>query len=142
MRRNRNYGARVKRPHAQEQAKLRQIEQLRVEALAWLGELSERDLLVTDLVVKTGASDTRLILPRGVERCSVRVEAGAAQVTIDVPEGVAASIRSSMGLGTTTVAEERFGRFGSGHWKSADFETAAHRVEIDVSGGVGSVRIR
>ena len=115
---------------------------VRLEGGASRSTLDLADLLVTDLVVKTGASDTRLVLPRGVERSRVRVEAGAAQVTIEVPQGVAATIRASMGLGTTTVAEERFGRLGDGRWQSADFDGASHRAEIEVSGGVGSVRIR
>lgn len=114
---------------------------LRLEGGASRSMLDLTELLVTELVVKTGASDTRVILPRAVDRSTVRVEAGAAQVTIEVPEGVAASIRSTMGLGTTNVAEQRFPRSADG-WRSPDFDTAEHRADIQVSGGVGTVRIR
>jgi hypothetical protein len=114
---------------------------LRLEGGAAKSTLDLAEVLVTELVVKTGASDTRVVLPRRVERATVRVEAGAAQVTIEVPEGVAAAIRSSVGLGTTSVAEHRFPRTGDGRWRSPDFETAPYRVEIEVSGGLGSMRI-
>lgn len=114
---------------------------LRVEGGASSGVLELGDLLVTSLVVKTGASDTRISLPRRVERCSVRVEAGAAQVTIEVPAGVAARIRSQVGLGSTSVDEARFPRTAGG-WESPDFGTAAARVEIDAQGGLGTVRVR
>jgi hypothetical protein len=115
---------------------------LRLEGGASRSTLDLTDLLVRELVVKSGASDTRILLPRGVELCSVRVEAGAAQVTIEVPDGVAASIRSSVGLGSTTIAEDRFPRSGDGEWRSPDFDAAPHRAEISVSGGLGSMRIR
>jgi hypothetical protein len=113
---------------------------LRVEGGAASSDLDLAGLRVTSLEVKTGASDTGIVLPAGVERCRVRIEAGAAQVRIRVPDGVAASIRSRMGLGSTSVDESRFPRSGD-RWTSPEYEAAAHRVEIDVSGGVGSVRI-
>jgi hypothetical protein len=114
---------------------------LRLEGGAAKSTLDLAEVMVTDLVVKTGASDTRVILPRRVERCSARVEAGAAQVTIEVPEGVAAAIHSTVGLGSTSVAEQRFAKVGDGRWRSPDFETAPYRVDIEVSGGLGSMRI-
>jgi hypothetical protein len=42
-----------------------------------------------------------------------------------------------IGLG---LDERRFPRSGD-EWSSPDFATATHRVEINVSGGVGSVRV-
>ena len=92
-------------------------------------------------MVKTGASDTRIVLPASVAECDVRVEAGAAQVSIEVPTGVAARIRSQMGLGSTNVDEGRFPRTADG-WASPDYEGATHRAEIHIQGGVGSVRVR
>jgi hypothetical protein len=113
---------------------------LRVEGGAAKSVLDLRELRVHSLVLKTGASDTEILLSRDVERAEVRVEAGAAQVAISVPDGVAARIRSQMGLGTTRVDEVRFPRTSTG-WASPDFETAARRVEIRADGGVGTVRI-
>jgi hypothetical protein len=61
-------------------------------------------------------------------------------VTLEVPEGVAARIRSKMGLGSTTVDERRFAR-SLDAWVSPNYETAANRVDIDLEGGLGSIRI-
>jgi hypothetical protein len=113
---------------------------LRLEGGASRSELDLADLQVTSLVVKTGASDTRIVLPRDVEHCDVRIDAGAAQVSIDIPDGVAARIRSQMGLGTTAVDERRFPRSSDG-WAAPDFDAAPRRAEIRVAGGVGTVRI-
>jgi hypothetical protein len=45
-----------------------------------------------------------------------------------------------MGLGTTAVDQSRFPRAGDGY-ATADYTTAANRADIDLSGGVGSVRV-
>ena len=113
---------------------------LRLEGGASKSVLDLAELQVTALVVKTGASDTRIVLPRDVPACDVRVEAGAAHVVIEIPAGVSARIRSQVGLGSTSVDSVRFPRTPDG-WESADFATAARRAEIRVAGGVGSVRI-
>ena len=97
-------------------------------------------LNVPTLAVKTGASDTRIALPASIDRCDVRIDAGAAQVRVTVPPGVSARIRAQMGLGSTSIDETRFPR-ASGGWASADYETAAQRAEMVIQGGVGSVRV-
>ena len=112
---------------------------LRLEGGASRGDLDLTDLQVSSLVVKTGASDTTVALSREVARMDVRIEAGAAQVRVRVPDGVAARIRSQMGLGSTAVNERRFPRTSDG-WASAGFEQADRQAEIRVQGGIGSVR--
>lgn len=93
------------------------------------------------LELKTGASETTVILPRAAGATDVRAEAGAASLSFIVPTGVAARIRSRMGLGSSQVDESRFPRIGDGY-ESADFSSAANRVDLDIQGGVGSVRVR
>ncbi len=65
---------------------------------------------------------------------------GVASVTLEVPTGVAARIRSKMALGSSQVDETRFPRTFDGYI-SPDFEGAANRVDITIEGGVGSVRV-
>lgn len=96
-------------------------------------------LRIRRLELHTGASETRVRLP-GSGATEVRAEAGVASLTIEVPQGVAARIRSRMALGSTTVSEDRFPRTMNG-WASPDFDTATSRVEIDIAGGLGSVRV-
>jgi hypothetical protein len=52
---------------------------------------------------------------------------------------VAARVHSRMALGSTTV-DPRFPRTVDG-WESADWGSAANRVEIEIQGGVGSARV-
>lgn len=112
---------------------------LRLETGASRSNIDLTALRIPRLELKTGVSETRLRVPASGST-SARVEAGVASVNIEVPEGVSATIRSKMGLGATNVDERRFPRFFDG-WASPDYQTAANRVEIDVQGGLGSVRI-
>lgn len=102
--------------------------------------LDLRDLRVRSLEVHTGASETRILLPRAAGATAVRAEAGAASLTIEVPTGVAARIRSRVALGSSQVDQARFPRVGDAY-ESPDYATAANRVDIDMSGGVGSLRV-
>ena len=113
---------------------------LRLEGGASRSTLELGRLNVPTLVVKTGASDTRIALPASVDHCDARIDAGAAQVRVTVPAGVAARIRAQMGLGSTSVDEARFPR-AAGGWASPDYDTAARRADITIQGGVGSVRV-
>jgi hypothetical protein len=68
------------------------------------------------------------------------VSVGAASLTLEVPIGVAARIRSKMALGSSQIDESRFPRTFDGYL-SPDFEGAANRVDITIEGGVGSVKV-
>ncbi len=93
------------------------------------------------LKIQTGASDTRVRLPRSAGSSTVKAEGGAASLSFEVPVGVAARIHSLMVIGSTSVDESRFPKTASGRWESPDYATAPNKVELEVSGGVGSVRV-
>jgi len=114
---------------------------LQVEGGASKTVLDLRELRVRSLGIKTGASETRVTLPQAAGHTTVRSESGAAAVFFDVPAGVAARIRTRMGLGGSDIDTARFPRVGDG-WESPDFATAANRVEIEAEGGLGSVTVR
>ena len=98
------------------------------------------ELKVRRLELHTGASETRVRLPKAAGVTEVRTEHGAASLTLEVPPGVAARIRTRMALGSSQVDATRFPRIGD-VYQSVDYGTASNRVDIDASGGVGSLRI-
>jgi hypothetical protein len=112
---------------------------LRVETGASRALIDLTELRVRSLDLRTGASDTRVILPRAAGGTTVHAESGAASLTFEVPASVAARIRSRVALGDSQI-DARFPRVGD-LYQSADYGTSENRVEIDVQGGVGSVRI-
>lgn len=113
---------------------------LKVEAGASRATLDLYDVRLRKLQLQTGASETRVRLPRAAGVTNVRAEAGAASITFEVPVGVAARIRSRMALGSTHVDETRFPRVGD-IYQSLDYATAENRIDMDIQGGVGSVRV-
>jgi hypothetical protein len=113
---------------------------LRLDTGANRALLDLRDLRLRSLELHTGASDTRVLLPRAAGATSVRAESGAAALTLEVPAGVAARIRTRMALGSSEVDQSRFLRVADGY-ESPDYATATNRIDIDVSGGVGSVKV-
>ncbi len=115
--------------------------ELRLETGALDARLDLSDLLVTDLRLSTGASSSDVILPAAAGFTRVKIEAGAASVVLRVPEGVAALIKTEVGLASVDVDRSRFPRV-QGAYRSPDYDVAEHRVEIRVEGGLGSISVR
>jgi hypothetical protein len=113
---------------------------LRLEIGAAKTSLDLADLRVRRLELHTGASETRVRLPRAAGATEVKTEHGAAALTLEIPAGVAARIRTRMALGSSQVDESRFPRVGD-IYQSVDYATAVNKVDIDAQGGVGSLRI-
>jgi hypothetical protein len=113
---------------------------LRLETGASRTVLDLRTTQLRSLDLRTGASETRVILPEAAGATSVRAEAGAASLTFEVPDGVAARIRTRMALGSTRIDEARFPRVGDG-FQSMDYGSALNRIDLDIQGGVGSLQV-
>lgn len=103
--------------------------------------LNLTNLNLSELQLKTGMSETSVTLPAAATYTKVRGETGMAAVTLTVPNGVAARIRTSGGLADVHVDESRFPRTGRGY-ESTDYESAEHKVDINLSIGMGQARIR
>ena len=99
------------------------------------------DLIVKDLILRTGASSTEVRLPAGAGATRFKVEAGAASLVIHVPEGVAARVDAEAGLASIDVDQKRFPKQG-GIYQSADFETAENKIDIRIETGMASIDIR
>jgi hypothetical protein len=114
---------------------------LRLDTGASRASVDLAELLVRRLELHSGAAETRIRLPRAAGETLVRTDTGVASLTIEVPPGAAARIRSSMSLGRVDVDPSRFPRTAEG-WQSPEFETAPNRADIEVRGGMGSVTVR
>jgi hypothetical protein len=115
--------------------------ELKIETGASRARLDLRDLKLRRLELKTGASESTVVLPGAAGATDVRAEAGAASLTFIVPTGVGARIKSKMALGSNQIDETLFPRMGDG-FQSPDYASAENRVDLEIQGGVGSVRIR
>lgn len=113
---------------------------LRLETGAGEANVDLTDLQVTDLRLQTGASSTRLALPAQAGHTRVRIEGGAASISVRVPTGVAARIETSGGLASFSVNRDRFPRQG-GVYQSPDYDTAENKIDLRVDIGAGSISI-
>jgi len=113
---------------------------LRLDTGASKAAIDLGDLRIRLLEIRTGASETRVRLPARAGQSWVRTETGVSSLSLEVPQGVSARIRTRMALGRTDVDERRFPRTADGYM-SPDYEQSANRIDIDVQGGVGAVSI-
>lgn len=114
---------------------------LRIETGASEARLNLRELRVTDLRLETGASSAEVILPARAGHSRARIQAGAAAITIRVPEDVAARIRFQGALTSLDVDQQRFPRSGD-VYRSPNYEEAEHRVDLEAEAGLGSLAVR
>jgi hypothetical protein len=114
---------------------------LRVETGASRNELDLSDLRVSDLVIRSGAAETVIRLPRAAGSTRGRIDTGAASIRLFVPPDVALRIVGRMQLGTNDIDTRRFPRTTTG-WSSPDFDSAANRVELAISGGLATLQVQ
>lgn len=93
---------------------------------------------LTDLRLTSGIGQTTLTLPDSGQ-FKARISCGMGETTIRIPDSLAARIDVDMGFGDVRVS----GNYVSegGLYISENWSTAEDRVEIDVEGGFGPVRI-
>ena len=102
-----------------------------------LGELELRSL-----EIKGGASETVLTLPHPPGTATLHVLGGASELTIHHPEGVAARILVRDGASNLAFDEQHFGAIGGEtQWQSPDYDGAADRYDIEVSGGANGLTV-
>jgi hypothetical protein len=103
-------------------------------------EVDLSDLRVTDFSFDGGASNLELTLPARVPNGRAKLQAGAANLQIRVPEGVAIRLRAK-GVGSTSIDQARFPRREPGLYQSADYDSAAYRSDVIVDGAATSIRV-
>jgi hypothetical protein len=112
---------------------------LTIETGVGEGMIDLAQLHVTDLDVQTGIGNTTLTLPKE-GHVQAQFEGGIGNTTIRVPVGVAVRVTSTTGLGNISVPAT--------YWRqgdvavSPDYQTAANRVELTASGGIGNITIQ
>jgi len=97
-------------------------------------------LWLTDLDLDGGKGRVEVVFPDDAGRTTAYIEVGIGDVTLSIPEGVAARIEIDSGLGSVEVAG-RFQKEGN-YYVSEGFDLASNRLYLEVDGGIGSISIR
>ena len=79
--------------------------------------------------------------PENAGPTTAHFSGGATNLTLEVPNGVAAQIRTRGGLNTLSVDQSRFPAAGADTYRSPDYATAANKVDITVETGVSTIRV-
>jgi hypothetical protein len=87
-------------------------------------------LRIVDARLTFGAAQARVTLPHPTGEVAVKVSSGAASVTIQVPPGVEATVRTSGGLLQV-----------QGRTETPGYATARDRVTVSVTGGASQIRV-
>jgi len=95
---------------------------------------------VRNLELHSGVTSTYVKLGDKAELTNVKVEMGAADITIDVPSNVGCEIETDMALSSRDI--NGFNSKGKGHYVTENYSGSDKRIYIDVQGGVSSLKIR
>lgn len=104
-------------------------------------KLDLSEIRIASLSADTGGGNMEVILPQDIADLHVAARTGAGTVTVHVPGNVAARIHATTGMGKVTI-DPRFIKTDDNTYQSPDFEGAAHRVEMTLHSGAGTVTVR
>jgi hypothetical protein len=96
------------------------------------------NLKVTRFSVETGASSTEVTLPANAGFTQGSLKSGMAAMKIHLPAGVGAHVHVQSGLSGIKIDPSRFTQSGN-DYTTADYATAANKIELMIESGVGSV---
>ena len=113
---------------------------LDIQTGAGAAELDLSQLDLESLTVETGVGSTQLYLPRRGQ-LSATVNTGVGALNVIIPTGVAARIRIDGGLSHVEVSGKDY-HHDEDTYISPGFESAADRVDLEISAGIGQVTIR
>lgn len=92
-----------------------------------------------DISAKTGAGNVSVAIGSGSTGSSVvNASSGAGNVEVRIPTDVAARIHATSGLGKA-IMDAHYAKVDANTWQSADYESAANKVEITMHSGAGNV---
>lgn len=117
------------------------ITSLTIQTGATDAHLDLSSLLVSNMDFSVGAASTWIRLPEAAGTTNAHIAGGASTITLEIPQGVGAQIRHRGGLNTMNVDQNRFASAGDGVYRSADYATAANKVDINIETGVTSIQV-
>lgn len=113
---------------------------IEIQAGASRLDLDLNDLNVTHFSFEGGASSLNIKLPVHPESMLADIEAGAASVSLSVPQGVALRLRVKS-VGALHIDEARFPRREGRFYQSSDYDASKNRAEVNIEGGATSVTL-
>jgi hypothetical protein len=117
------------------------ISSLSIKTGATDSRLDLSGLQIDDLDLAVGAASTWLRFPAEAGTTSAQISGGASSITLEIPPGVAARIRTRGGLSTVNVNQARFPSVGDQLYRSPDYDTAPNRIDVSIDTGITSIQV-
>jgi len=95
---------------------------------------------VQNLVLKTGATDTKIKLGSKSETVYVNVEMGAASLKIYIPKASGCKVNGDMVLMNTEL--DGFEKYGSDYYVTGNYENSTEKIIMDIEGGIASFEVK
>jgi hypothetical protein len=97
-------------------------------------------MVITDISAESGGGAVDITLPDNSANLSVLAKTGGGKVVVHLPSGMAARITATTGWGKVLV-DPTFVKLDAKTYQSADYESAANKVEITLDSGSGDVTV-
>lgn len=92
-----------------------------------------------DIRLDGGAASIQLRLGERAAETKLRLKAGVSSISIEVPSSSGCEISVEAPLSSKHFSD--FEKVSSGTYRTANFDTATHRIYIDVEAGISSLRV-
>jgi Domain of unknown function (DUF5668) len=117
------------------------IASLNVQTGATEAHLDLSNLKVNSMDFSVGAANAWIRLPQAAGPTTAHISSGAATITLEVPQGVAAQIHHSGGLSTVDINQTRFPLVSEGLYRSPDYATAQNTVDMTIETGLTTIAV-
>jgi len=104
------------------------------------GDFDFSNYKVEKLKVSTGVADMDIKMGDKVAISNIDIEAGVASITLELPRSVGCEMHMDGALNSKNMDDLE--KIGSGHYRSAGFESAEKKIIIHFEGGLTSVNIK
>jgi hypothetical protein len=118
------------------------ITSLQVQMGATNAHLDLSTLKVNSTDISVGAASAWVRLPESAGQTTAHISSGAATITVEIPQGVAAQVRHKGGLSTLDIDETRFPLVSDGLYRSSDYGSATNQVDLSIETGLTTIVVR
>ncbi|MGI9148173.1 MAG: LiaF transmembrane domain-containing protein [Chloroflexota bacterium] len=117
------------------------IAALNVQTGATDAHLDLSSLKISSMDISVGAAAALVRLPEAAGITIAHISGGAATITLEVPQGVAAQVRHTGGLSTFEIDQTRFPLASEGVYRSSEYGTAQNKVDLSIETGLTTIAV-
>lgn len=118
------------------------IASLQIQTGATDAHLDLSNLKVASTDISLGAASAWIRLPESAGKTTAHISSGAATITVEIPQGVAAQVRHHGGLSTLDIDAARFPAVTEGVYRSMNYGSATNEVDLSIDTGFTTIVVR